>query len=283
MAFGWLPFAGNVLDSAFKLGSTKSQVHGATNAASEIEKYNREAQQNAMGIYNQGRGDLFNFNLQGRDDITAGNNKALGYLQPYYQTGVDSMDTLANETRNGGSPLNRAFTLQDFQASPGYEFARGEGQRGIQSSAAAKGGVLGGGTLKALSRFNEGLASGEFNNERDAFTGQQDRRFGQLFGLGQLGAQAGTQAANLSQQAGSQLGNMAQQTGEASFSQSLPLAQLTGGYIQNIGDANAGARLARGSAYGNFYNSLNQNAQTMLNQVGPKIGDWFKRKPYNPV
>jgi hypothetical protein len=49
-------------------------------------------------------------------------------------------------------------------ASPSYQFVRDEGQRGMEYSAAARGGAFSGNALRELSRFNQGLASSEYGN-----------------------------------------------------------------------------------------------------------------------
>ncbi len=51
-----------------------------------------------------------------------------------------------------------------FLNSPDYEFARAEGTRGIERSAAARGGLASGNTLASLSRFNQGLATQNYGN-----------------------------------------------------------------------------------------------------------------------
>lgn len=50
----------------------------------------------------------------------------------------------------------------NFEASPDYEFRKQQGMDGIQSSAAASGGLLSGAALKALNANNSNLASGEY-------------------------------------------------------------------------------------------------------------------------
>jgi hypothetical protein len=51
-----------------------------------------------------------------------------------------------------------------FAASPDYNFVRGEGTRGVENSFAARGLGQSGNALKALTEFNQNLASGEFGN-----------------------------------------------------------------------------------------------------------------------
>lgn len=47
---------------------------------------------------------------------------------------------------------------------PGYQFRLEEGRKALQGAAAARGSILSGGTLKALDRYNQEYASGEFGN-----------------------------------------------------------------------------------------------------------------------
>jgi hypothetical protein len=54
--------------------------------------------------------------------------------------------------------------MSAFFQSPGYQFRRDEGTRGLERSAAAAGGAFSGNALKALAEFNSGLASQEFGN-----------------------------------------------------------------------------------------------------------------------
>lgn len=51
-----------------------------------------------------------------------------------------------------------------FRATPGYNFRVQEGQRALENSAAARGGLMSGNHLKDLTRFGQGLAEQEFQN-----------------------------------------------------------------------------------------------------------------------
>jgi hypothetical protein len=52
----------------------------------------------------------------------------------------------------------------DYKTSPGYQFRFDEGQRAVESSGAAKGMLMSGGTLKDLIRFGDGVASADFGD-----------------------------------------------------------------------------------------------------------------------
>lgn len=80
-----------------------------------------------------------------------------------------------------------AKTPWDFFNDDGYQFALDEGTKGIENSAAARGGLMSGNTLKALTKYKTGLADqfyGEafdrYNTDRNFYENQYqtDRNFG---------------------------------------------------------------------------------------------------------
>lgn len=99
------------------------------------------------------------------------------------------------------SPWDKQFQPRDpsqIANDPAYKFQTDQGLQGIQRSAAAKGTLLTGGTLKALDAYGQGLAStyddkfynrdiNEYLLGRDNFFQNQDRPFTKLSGLAQLG------------------------------------------------------------------------------------------------
>lgn len=73
--------------------------------------------------------------------------------------------------------------MAGFWASPDYNFRRTEGLRGIEQSAAARGGALSGNALRATTNFSSDLASQEFGNYYN--------RLANLAGIGQTATNAG--------------------------------------------------------------------------------------------
>jgi hypothetical protein len=76
----------------------------------------------------------------------------------------------------------------DYTASPGYQFRLGEGLRGVENSAAARGILQSGGTLKGIDKYAEGLAASDFG---DSFN-----RYSTLAGLGNAAMNTGANAAS---------------------------------------------------------------------------------------
>lgn len=94
--------------------------------------------------------------------------------------------------------------LNGFFTSPGYQFRRDEGTRGIESSFAAGGGARSGNALAALAEFNSGLASQEFGNY-----------FNQLSSLAGTGQTATNQTAAYGAQHAGNAGRNALYAGES--------------------------------------------------------------------
>ena len=76
--------------------------------------------------------------------------------------------------------------MAGFWLSPDYEFRRTEGTRGIEQSAAARGGALSGNAIKEAQRYSSGLASQEFGNYFN--------RLATIAGIGQTATNTGVVA-----------------------------------------------------------------------------------------
>ena len=164
--------------------------------------------------------------------------------EPFLEGGLTAQNRLLTllglEGGEGGAPdygrYARDFTMADYKADPGYGFRMSEGMKALERSAAARGGLLSGATLKGITRFGQDTASQEYQN---AFNRYQVNRANQLNPLQSLYG-AGQSSANL-------LSNAAGQTG-----QGIAGAQMAGGQ-------------ARASGYMNMANALNQGLSTGAN------------------
>jgi hypothetical protein len=81
--------------------------------------------------------------------------------------------------------------MNNFQGDPGYQFRMQEGLKALQGSAAARGSLNSGATLKAISRYGQDYASNEYANAY----GREFNRLSTIANLGQNSA-AQTGAAN---------------------------------------------------------------------------------------
>lgn len=110
-------------------------------------------------------------------------------LEPYTATGRDAIQTL-NAAMGPEGDFNRPFTGGDLQKDPGYQFRLEEGQKALERSAAARGTLLGGGTLKALERYAQGTASEEYGAAFNRFRQDRADRFGMFYNLAGIGQRA---------------------------------------------------------------------------------------------
>lgn len=104
--------------------------------------------------------------------------------EPWRQAGINAL-----------GKLGTGFTGQvDLSQDPGYAFRMSEGMKALERSAAARGGLLSGGTLKATQRFGQDLASQEYQNAYNRALAQYNTTAA-LAGVGQTSANTLTGAA----------------------------------------------------------------------------------------
>jgi hypothetical protein len=131
----------------------------------------------------------------------------------------------------GGAGGATGVIGQGLENSPGYQFRLGDGLKALERSAAARGTLLTGGTLKGLERYAQDYASGEY-----------DKRVGQLFNLSSLGQNAAAGVGN----AGSAYANNA------------------GDLMTQIGNAQASGRVGSANAY---TDAINQGANSAVQNM----------------
>lgn len=151
---------------------------------------------------------------------------------PWRQAGATALGQLTRGTSDGGE-FNRNFTLSDFTKDPGYDFRMGEGQTALERSAAARGGLMNGGTLKALTRYGQDYASGEFNNAYSRFNNDQSTRFNRLSTVAGLGQTANNVTAQLGQQTANSVGNNITSAGAATAAGQVGAANAWTGAMNN--------------------------------------------------
>ena len=141
---------------------------------------------------------------------------------PYREAGVTGQNRLmellglgANTGAAGYGKYAQDFGMSDFQADPGYAFRLSEGQKALDRQAAARGGLISGGALKAATRYGQDMGSQEYGN---AYNRYQTNRTNQLAPLGSLmssGQAAAAGAASQAGQYGTNAGNLMVQGGQA--------------------------------------------------------------------
>lgn len=151
---------------------------------------------------------------------------------PWRAAGEKALGQLGTLTADGGD-LNRKFTMSDFLQDPSYNFRMSEGQKALERSAAARGGVLGGGTLKALAKYGQDYASTEYGRSFDRWNTQNNEQFNRLAGLAGVGQTANAADAAAGQAYSQQFGQNTMGAANASAAATISGANSLNNAINN--------------------------------------------------
>jgi len=133
-------------------------------------------------------------------------DKTRADLMPYADAGRTALSQLMGEMGPDGY-FNQTYTGQDIYSDPSYQFRLQQGQDAIQSSAAAKGGLLSGATLKALQGYGQDMASQEYQNAYNRFNADQTNQYNRLSNLVGVGQNAAAQQGNYGAQTAQAVAN----------------------------------------------------------------------------
>jgi hypothetical protein len=194
----------------------------------------------------------------------------VGLQEPWRQAGINALNKM-----QGGAfaqPAAFKFGAGDYQADPGYAFRLAEGQKALDRQAAARGGLISGGALKAAQRYGQEMGSQEYQNAYNrALTGyntdvaRSDTGYNRLASLAGVGQTA------------------TDKVGAAGQSMVSGISGSLGAYGNAASDAYQGAANARASGYVGTANAINQGlgsylnytqSQNLLNRLSPQV-------PYN--
>jgi hypothetical protein len=226
--------------------------------------------------------------------------KQLELNEPFRQAGLTGQNMLLAQLQGGPyasakfggvegydpASAMRNFGAGDFQADPGYAFRLSEGLKGMNATAAARGGLLSGNALKAGQEYGQQLGSQEYQNAFNRYQANraaQEQAYGNAFnrfqterintlaplqslaGVGQSATQQAQQAAqNYATGASGALGNFGAAQGSNIIGAGNARAS---GYI---GGANA---LSSGLGQGlNFYQNQNLANQLRYNNLSNQYG-----------
>jgi len=155
--------------------------------------------------------------------IQSGDNAIAEQRRQYDQTRND----FAPWREAGGQAIGQLSSMlqpgYDHTTSPGYQFRFNEGQRAVDSSGAARGLSMSGGTLKDMMRFGQGIAADDFNDQ-----------FTRVATVANGGAQANGQLAQLGAANSQYIGNTMMGQGNARASGYAGSAGAWGGALNNI-------------------------------------------------
>jgi hypothetical protein len=189
----------------------RSDANKAARAQEEAARLQYQAAQDAIAEqrrqYDQGRQDLAAYRGAG-------------------QFGVGELISGMQSDRFAAPEFGFQENQFNYQADPGYQLRIDEAMKAIQASKAASGMLGGGGTLRAINREAQGLASQEYGNAYNRFQGEEATRYGRasdtynrtygarqdtanrLMGLGNMGQASAAQTANMGANMGGNIGQL---------------------------------------------------------------------------
>ena len=236
--------------------------------------------------------------------------KQLELNEPFRQGGLTGQNMLLAQLQGpnasakfGGVPgydpasAMKNFGAADFQADPGYAFRLSEGMKALDRTAASRGGLLSGATLKGAQRYGSDLASQEYQNAFNRYQANratQEQNYGNAFnrfqterintlaplqslaGVGQSASQQAAQAAQAYGAGGSStLGALG--AGQTSALANYGAAQ--GSNIIGAGNARASGYLGGANAVSSsvgqglkFYQNQNLMNQLQYNNLANQYG-----------
>ncbi len=243
--------------------SGRPQARAARDAAAVQAKSAQDANSNLMSIYQQNRSDQLPFlqigqqNAQGlNQQVNSGafNNPQFNYQAPQWQGG------------------NFSFDPSQVTQDPGYKFRLQQGEDQVQQSAAARGLLHSGSTLKGINDYAQGQASSElgaaynrqlgqyndnrtnFNNDRSFGYNQASDQYGRLVASNQDRYNKLASLAGYGPTAATNLGNLGSNYGNA-----------YGNNLMGAGNAQAAGIIGQANAKSN---AVSQGLQFVSGLVG---------------
>ena len=177
-------------------------------------------------------------------------------LAPYRAAGTNALAQLTAGTAPGGQ-FTKSFGMSDFEQDPGYGFRMSEGLKALDRTAAARGNLLSGATLKGAQRYGQDLGSQEYQNAFNRYQTNRSNVLNPLQSLAGVGQTSTNQGISAGQNFATNVGNLGM--GAASNQADAGLAAAR---------ANQSAYGAIGNAFSNYLspNPMNTFFQNQLNK-----------------
>jgi hypothetical protein len=162
---------------------------------------------------------------------------------PFREAGVRALPELEAASRY------TPFGMKQFTADPGYGFRLSEGQKALDRQAAARGGLISGGALKAAQRYGQEMGSQEYTNAFNRYQTERQARLNPLQSLAGVGqtsvAQLGAAGQSYATGAGEAIGAAGQARASGYMGGANALSQGLSQYINYSQGQDRNALLAR--------------------------------------
>ena len=165
---------------------------------------------------------------------------------PWMEAGKTALNALIPMATN-----YQKFGMDQFQQDPGYAFRLAEGQKALDRSAAARGGLISGGALKAATRYGQDMGSQEYTNAFNRYQTERNAQLNPLQSLAGVGQTATNQLGAAGQNYASNVGNALMNQGANAGNARMASANAYGSALSGIGSAYGKSPVSFSSLYGN--------------------------------
>lgn len=162
--------------------------------------------------------------------------------EPFRQGGLTAQNQLmqllgigGDQNAAGYGSLGKSFDNAAFEQDPGYAFRQAEGMKALERSAAARGNLLSGSTLKGVQRFGQDLASQEYQNAFNRYQVERSAKLNPLQSLMGSGQSATNVMTNAAGQAGQNQASNLYNAGQARASGYIGSANALNNALGQIG------------------------------------------------
>lgn len=235
--------------------SAASSLAGGAMAKSAAKKASR-AQVQAAQDANAAQERMFQRQIELQEPFRQGGFMAQQEIMQLLGIGGD-------KAAQGYGSMAKAFGTDQFQQDPGYAFRQAEGMKALERSAAARGNLLSGSTLKGVQRFGQDLASQEYQNAFNRYQVEGSAKLKPLQSL--MGS--GQSATNVMTGAAGQMG------------------QNQASNIYNAGQARASGYIGSANALNNALGQVAGIASSL--PMNNAIMNYYNRRPagsgFNPL
>jgi hypothetical protein len=230
-----------------------ASIYGANKAANaQKEAANAAAETNRQALAFQK--DVY-------ENQKANYSTASGNLNPYIQTGGGANNLLASFYGIGGDKALGENALARFFESPDYRFALKEGLGALDNSAAAKGNLLGGNQMRAVTEYGQGLATQNLSNYLARLSGLSGQGIQASSVLGSLGTTLGNAS---SANVGATSNNIANNQQAAGTAEAAGILGTVKGFNSGLNSLSLYNQLGKSS----YSNSLGGTGLSLTNTGG---------------
>lgn len=212
-----------IIPAAVSLFGANKQASAAKDAASTTAAATNEATQLQREMFQQQRQDQM----------------------PWMEAGKTALNALIPMATN-----YQKFGMDQFQQDPGYAFRLSEGQKALDRQAAARGGLISGGALKAATRYGQDMGSQEYTNAFNRYQTERNAMLNPLQSLAGVGQTATNQLGAAGQNYASNVGNALMNQGANAGNARMAAASAYGSALSGIGSAYGRNPVSFSSLYG---------------------------------